>query len=196
MASRDRATIVFGRDIRAARLSLRMSQQHVAALVGVDRSLVSRIELGHGGVVPLETWIAVSGALGLQVDLIPGTESSASDHEGTCRRTVADVASGGGWISTEHPNETLLTRPNERVVVRAWETVTVVAPEIDELHASMDREAANGLVVIPATGANRRRISECRAELRSAFPVSGNRWFVAVVSPGRPSPNAPGILWA
>lgn len=173
-----------------------MSQQHVAALVGVDRSLVSRMELGHGGGIAFDTWMAVCGALGLQVDLMAGAGSLAIDHEGICRRTLADLAAAGGWISTESLDETLLTRANERVVVRVWETVTVVPPEIDVLRASMAREGANGLVVIPATGPNRRRISESRAELRGVFPTAGNRWYVALISRGRPMPNEPGILWA
>ncbi|HET8786821.1 MAG TPA: hypothetical protein VFM38_14370 [Candidatus Limnocylindrales bacterium] len=59
----------------------------------------------------------------------------------------------------------------------------------------MARHVANGLVLIPATGANRRRISESRDTLRGVFPTPGNRWYVALVSDGRRMPDEPGILW-
>lgn len=93
-------------------------------------------------------------------------------------------------------DETLLMRGEHRVVVRVWDLVTVVEPEIARLTQAMQRECGRGLVVIPATGANRRRVSEVRDGLRATFSAPANHWYAALVNDRRRLPDQAGILWA
>lgn len=53
-----------GREVRAARIHLHLTQAGLAARVGVHQTWISDIELGRGACVPLETWVAIGVALG------------------------------------------------------------------------------------------------------------------------------------
>jgi transcriptional regulator with XRE-family HTH domain len=53
-----------GKVVRDRRIRLRLTQAELAARVGVHQSWISRIELGRGRGLPLETWIALGVALG------------------------------------------------------------------------------------------------------------------------------------
>ena len=197
MTSDPVALIEMGRRLRAARLEMRRSQRTVGAHAGVSQAVVSKMELGRGGGVDLETWLSVAGAVGLPLEVGP----SSTDMLARCHRLIADVAESGGWTATMEPGETILARGCDRVVVHAWDPVTVVAYEIDRLTASLEQQRAqgayvSGVVVIPATGANRRRISELRNELRDQFQARGNACYGALVNPRLRMPEQPGILWA
>jgi hypothetical protein len=187
----------FGREVRAARLRMRRSQAKIAAAAGVSQPLISKMELGRGGGVPLATWSTVAGVLGLQLELVPLMDGRA----GPWQRLIVETARSGDWTASSTGDETLLSRGDDRVVVHAWDVVTVVTADADRLMAAMAREGeaggrVSGIVVIPGTGDNRRRVSELRAELRDAFPARANAWYAALVNPHRPMPAAPGILWA
>ena len=84
--------------------------------------------------------------------------------------------------------------------MHVWDTVTVVGSDVARFRASIERERAaagrvSGIVVIPAIGGNRRRVSEVREGLRDVFPARGNAWYAALVNAHRPMPSEPGILW-
>lgn len=198
MASDAEVVVVeMGRRLRAARLRARRSQRAVGKQVGVSQALISKLELGRGSGVDLATWLVVAGAVGLRLEFGPrSTELIAK-----CQRLTVETAESGGWTAIRGSDETILARAGDRVVVRAWDPVTSVAHEIDRLGASVEQQRASGvrvsgLVVIPATGPNRRRVSELRGELREKFPARGNAWFAALVNASRPMPDEPGILWA
>ncbi len=65
-AARRTTTIaaVLGREVRADRRALRLTQSAVAERLGVHQTWISAIELGRGGSVPLEKWIALGVVLG------------------------------------------------------------------------------------------------------------------------------------
>jgi transcriptional regulator with XRE-family HTH domain len=65
--ARHRAQVVaanLGQSVRVGRLRLGVTQGQLAERVGLHQTWISRIELGHGGRVPLERWIALGVALG------------------------------------------------------------------------------------------------------------------------------------
>jgi hypothetical protein len=117
---------------------------------------------------------------------------------------IIDVARSGAWMvssSSRGDDETILARADERVVVHASDVVTVVRADIDRFIAAIERERespgrASGIVVIPATGDNRRRVSELRDELRDTIPARANAWYATLVNRHRPMPSSPGIMWA
>ena len=98
--------------------------------------------------------------------------------------------------------ETVLARASESVVVHAWDVVTRVAARLDMLQASMDRErsgadgaSVRGLVVVPSTHANRRRMTEEQALLRTSVPALAANWYGALRNKHRPVPIDTGVLW-
>lgn len=143
--------------------------------------------------------------------MVRDDQTGCEDRPRRCHRMIVAVAHGGGWSAvttirdgtTQPEIETILARASEVAVAHVWDTVTYVGPSIHRLMASVEREREShpgagvcGLVIIPATGPNRRRITESRDELRTAFPVPGREWFAALVNPRRPMPAGLGILWS
>ena len=59
--------LALGHEVAVGRRRIRMTQQGLAARVGISQSAVSRIERGDGRGTPLETWIALGIALGRPV---------------------------------------------------------------------------------------------------------------------------------
>ena len=100
----DDVALAFGREIRAARLRLRSSQAKLGRSAGVSQQLMSDLELGRGGSVNLDTWIAVTEAVGLRLELTGGDEGGAL----ACHRMVANLASRGGWETAVTTDETIL----------------------------------------------------------------------------------------
>jgi hypothetical protein len=197
MAHEHAAAIELGRCLRSARLKRWRSQRSIAVDAGVSQPVISRLELGGGDRVPLGTWAAVARAVGLQLELSgPAVDNGARWHG-----LVIEAAKSGGWSATSSSGETMLTRSDDRIIVHAWEVVTVVTLEIERLHASIEQEKlrggrVSGIVVVPATGDNRRRMSELRDEVRDVFPSRANAWYAAIVNPHRPMPDDPGVIWA
>jgi transcriptional regulator with XRE-family HTH domain len=197
MAHDPAVAVKLGRRLRSARLNLGRSQRSIAIAAGVSQPVVSRLELGGGDGVPLATWAAVATAVGLELALLGPDPDTGTRW----RRLIIDAAKSGGWSASSSGGETLLTRSEDRVVVHAWEIVTVVTSEIERLRASIEREQrrggrVSGIVVVPATGDNRRRMSELRDELRDVFPSRANAWYAAIVNPHRAMPADPGVVWA
>ena len=191
-------SIVLGGELRAARLADFRSQATLAEAVGVDQSVISRMELGGGANVALATWKAAAEAVGLRLTL-DGTEDG---HARMATHTmVAELARRGGWDATITANETVIGRGDDRAVIHVWEHVTTIRPEVDRFRASVERQRivaarASGIVVIPTIGWNRRRVTELREDLRHEFPAAGNAWYRALVNAQRPMPADAGILWA
>lgn len=197
MAIDHETAVDLGRRLRATRLELVRSQRTIGTIAGVSQPVVSKIELGGGAGVPLATWDAVARAVGLRLDLTP----SSDDRTARWHQLIIEAAHNGRWTASSSRDETLLARADDRVVVHAWDVVTVVGAEIDRLRSSIERERRGGgrvsaIVVIPATGHNRRRVSELRHELRDVFRTRANAWYAALVNPHRPMPAEPGIVWA
>ena len=60
----------FGREIRALRAGLRLTQDQLAEVIGVNRRVIGELERGKG-TVRLEIALAAAQAVGLDVELRP-----------------------------------------------------------------------------------------------------------------------------
>jgi hypothetical protein len=109
---------------------------------------------------------------------------------------IERIATHGGWTAESLSDETILSRADDRAVVHVWLVVTNVAHDIERFRGSLEGQHTSGVVVIPGTAHNRRRVSEIREDLRDAFPARSNSWYAALVNPHRPMPDKAGILWA
>jgi DNA-binding XRE family transcriptional regulator len=204
-----------GTELRRARQRCRMRQVDLAAHIGCSQSMISRMELGGGGRMPLATWAAAAQAVDrrLVVDMVHAGVDAPPQQDAMalrCHRVVTGVARDGDWSAVTEIRsrmghdeiETVLTRMSQSVVVHAWDLVTRVGARLDRLRASMDRERSradgtfvSGLVIVPATHGNRRRMTEENALLRLAVPALAAHWSAALRNPHRPIPIETGVLW-
>lgn len=213
-----RLDAILGDRLRRARLVSQLDQREVGARAGVSQSTISRMELGLGANVPLATWQRVAAAIGggLEADLAPARpEVPQLDVAGRCHELLTELGRQGGWSSvttrvartdgTVHSIETVMVRPRHREVIlaRVWDVIGDVEAAIDELHESVEREQAiHGLewtvgwtAIIPASGTNRRRMTEVEPLLLLAAPMFGARWLNALARESVPMPSRPGLIW-
>lgn len=203
-----------GDRLRRARHGGRWRQADVAERAGVSQATISRMELGGGGSMTLDTWSAVASAAGVRLtaDLrfMPDAPREAAPAARRCHALIADEARGGGWTAvTEIADdviETVLVRPlrSEVAIVRVWDSIASVDAAGRELLSAIELERerrgtavdVGGLVVVLYTTGNRRRVAQARAILREVVPASGARWVNALRHPRLPMPDAPGLIWA
>ena len=177
--------------------------------------MISRMELGGGARVPLATWAAAAEAVDLRlvVDLVEARPDALAHHESLalrCHRTITRGAQVGAWSAVteirsrvgDQVIETVLTRKSESVVVHAWDVVTRVAARLEVLRSSVDRErtrsagiAVGGLIVVPATPGNRRRMTEEHAIFEREAPALAAHWYAAIRNAHRAMPIDLGVLW-
>ena len=210
-----------GDRLRRARHRGRWSQADVADRAGVSQATISRMELGAGGSITLDTWSAVAAATGVRLvaDLRSeaGREPAWPDWEACpataarrCHALIDDEARRGGWTAVTHiagdTIETVLARPvrGEVAIVRVWDALASVDAAARDLLRAIERERelravtidVGGLAVVLYTAGNRRRVAESRPILREAVPASGARWVSALRHPRLPMPRDPGLIWA
>jgi transcriptional regulator with XRE-family HTH domain len=208
-----------GRRVRRARHGTKQSQRAIATIAGVSQSTISRIELGKGGTIPLETWEHVAAAVDLDLADVLHTpfRSAAFDVQLRCHRLVVDRASAGGWLGrtvVDHhdPAEvtTILERPerDEIAVIRVWDVITNVRDGIDSILARMRRERRNdvaldhgakprvgGAVVVVSTGPNRRRLTESAEVAVAGLAIFSLDWWSALGNLRVPMPTGIGTIW-
>jgi len=206
-----------GEQLRRARLTTRLRQIDVAAAAGVSQSLVSRMECGTGGQVPIETWLAIAAAVGADfvADLLTKHAAAIVDEP---RMRMIDLVVGlatlGGWVADRSMvvnaddsirDISLTLRHLERrstAVVRAWDVI----PSTDAVLADLDRavahasdrnaeDAIGGLIVVRPSPSNRRRITEGSEPFDRRFPDSGSRWIGTLTRPTRQRLPPDGMLW-
>lgn len=204
--ARTPADIAFelGQRLRVSRLGEGLTQVEVAERAGTSRSTVSRLELGRGGSVPLDTWAAVGEAAGA------GLFGTPIDRTAVCVAALARLAADGGWdlVGAElgtawfdrpahrYRIRTTSLRPAERVVVRIVTVLTDPAAEHLRLtrsvedHGSMvdHGRAVAGVLVVLRSSSNL-RISG-RASRRSSY-----RWLMAIRDREALMPSWPGLVW-
>jgi hypothetical protein len=201
-----------GARLRRARLRQRRTQDEVATAAGVSQSMISRMELGRGGGIPLTAW--VSAGRGCCVDLFRVVE----EGEPFGLDLILACADAGGWTlaSMDGPVMVLdrpprrvrrslrpLLRHGERLVVSLVDVVTDVDVVIADARCAATaaiRDLPEGwscgaLVVVRWTTANRRRLTESRERIDEAYPDSGSNWIGAVSDPESVMPGRPGLLW-
>lgn len=195
-----------GGQLRAIRQASGVTQHTLAARCGTSQPALSRMELGNGGSAAIDTWSSVATALGLRLeaDLSPPPSTERLDR---LRRLVLDLAEIGGWSShTAEDGLIRLVRPVRREValVATWDVVADVdlgiADFLDSIRHESEHRApdwrVSGVMVIQATGPNRRRLGEMWELVDDVFPDSGARWIGALGSPTAQMPGRPGFCWA
>lgn len=208
---------VMGEWLRRARQRLRKLQSGVAREAGVSQSMISRMELGHGGAVPLATWVKVADVVGLDVMIDTRTAPALAAERvmRRCHQLVVDLAVKGEWSAWTRidaadlaASETILRcmARQEVAVVRVWDVIADVREAVASFDRRLESERhergpdwrVSGFVVIPATGSNRRRLSESVPAFVKAFPARAADWLIALGWPPprpRPMPAKPAMIW-
>ena len=195
-----------GRRLRDARLRRDRSMADVGAATGVSRSTQSRMELGRGGGVALETWVRLAADLG--VDLF----ASVDDRAPAYRSALIRLAASGGWRATGLHGRALwldrparnATRARVRYQAPAERAVIHIAGVLTDFEAEWRwlRQAVGvasdetppgtvvaGLLVIIRSSDNLRRSTNGRWR-RSTW-----RWLSALQEPRSLLPDQPGVAW-
>ncbi len=196
--------------LRGRRHALGWTQATVADRCGLSTSAYSRMELGQGGPVSLDRWMAAAAALDVTLDahLLPPPPTGSADR---LLRLVERLAERGGWSthsagSLDWPLVVRIARPTRReaAVVSIWDVVTDVGESIERLKRAVADETASrpagwrvgGFVVVRACGSNRRRLNEVWYAVDDAFPDSGSRWIGALTNPRSRMPADLALAWA
>jgi transcriptional regulator with XRE-family HTH domain len=209
----DDVAVLLGDRLRRGRHQSRLRQADVGVRAGVSQATISRMELGRGGTIGLDTWARVAAAAGLllsaELRAAPAIDGPAPAAR-RCHALIAETARGAGWtavteITKERIGTVLVRRERGEVaVVRVWDSITSVDAAVDELRFAIARELevrgptvrVGGLAVAIRTAENRRRVTEGRETLREAIPASGGDWILALRHPRLAMPREPGLLWA
>ena len=213
-----------GEAVERGRARRGLTQAQLAARVGVHRSWISRIELGHGRAVPLGLWVA----LGLAIDrplaislsrpLGEVREPADSGHLAMQERLLALARATGRTATFELP-----TRPSDPsrsidVSVRdsrrrilfieeAWNTFGDVGAAV----RSTNRKAAEAadiavtidggppyrvatVWVVRTSSTNRALMAQYPSVFAAACPAPSRSWARALTTTAAP-PDAPGLVW-
>jgi transcriptional regulator with XRE-family HTH domain len=194
-----------GRWLLESRHRRGLRQVDLSELSGVSTSTLSRMELGHGGSVPLRTWLRAFEAMGAELVRRPATRG------GVLLAGLPALLEPGGWqevwrgddiVWFDRPARWITDlrterAPAERLVVSLVVTVTDPANAWDRL-VRAKREARSaapsgvvtgGVLVVPRTSENRLRA-------RGRLPtILGGAWVGAARSPRARMPLRPGLVW-
>jgi hypothetical protein len=201
-----------------------MTRAAFAKHVGVHQSLISRIELGRGRAVPLETWIAIGIVLGqpLAISLSrPLGEVRAvvdAGHLEIQEHLLRLARSTGRAASFELP-----TRPSDpsrsidvgirdvrnRVLIieEAWNTFGDLgaairatnrkSAEAADLAATIDAGPPYRVAtvwIVRASATNRSLLARYPEIVRAAFPGSSSDWVACLTTSAAP-PGDAGLVW-
>ena len=211
-----------GGEIRAARKRRRLTQAALGALVGLSQTTISRLELGLGGGLTVDTWQRVATALDLPLRLELGRDSLADVRDAGHLAIQELILRTGRQAGFERIFE-LATRPanpnrsgdvglrRDRVrwlvLVEAWNTFGDVGASV----RSTDRKLAEaedlatalwgerdhlvaGCWVVRSTRANRALFARYPELFATRFPGSSVGWLATLTTGWRP-PVRPGFVW-
>lgn len=204
-----RVARLLGQATRRARLRLRLTQLEVAARTGISTSVLSRMELGLGHKVPLQTWAMVAAEL--DVDSIwPSLPGPTWGVEAVIR-----LATVGGWLAPAADPNPILRRPQRLVrgpfgprltpcevaVVHVVDVLTNIRFTTHDLDAEVVGARAEaptgcnvrGLLVVLRSEANKRRLAA--GSLGSSDPGHSGRWVAALRDPDIAMPGWTGLVW-
>jgi len=215
---------VLGRSVRDARRRARLTQAQVATRIGVHQSLISRVELGRGGVVALEVWVAIGVALGrplavsLSRPLGEPREPADAGHLAMQERLLALARATGRTATFELPTrsgdprysiDVCVRDDRHRVllIVEAWNTFgdlgaairstnrkVAEALDLAELIGGDRPYGVAAVWVIRSSVTNRGLVRRYPQILRSAFPGSSRTW-VRALGGGSAAALQPGLVW-
>lgn len=212
-----------GDELIATRKRRRLTQDALAARVGISRSRLAAIEAGNGGGAPLKVWFALAEALGryLRFEFARDPQAEVADAAHLAmQELVARVAKAAGWeVAIEAPsriwesNRSIDVRLTDRrtrqiAIVECWNTfgdLGVAARSGDRKAKDEEQRAvaiagsgepfAVGLVwVVRDTKRNRELIARYPEFFDARLPGSSARWLDAVIQRAR-MPSRPGLLW-
>jgi transcriptional regulator with XRE-family HTH domain len=213
-----------GRAVRAARVGLHLTQARLAARVGVHQSEISRIELGGGGPVPLELWIALGVALGRPLAIsftraLGETREPADAGHLAMQERLLELARATGRSGTfelptrpADPSRSIdVCVPDRRyrvlLVEEAWNTFGDLGTamrstnrktaEATDLAATLDDGPPYRVAtvwIVRPSAANRALVGRYPLIFRTAFPGSSRSWARALTA-GGPPPREPGLVW-
>jgi transcriptional regulator with XRE-family HTH domain len=216
--------IALGGAVRAGRMRARLTQEELGARVGLHQTWISRIELGGGQRVPLDTWVRIGVALDQPLavsftrPLGMMRQPADAGHLAMQEHLLALARRTGRAATFELP-----TRPNDpshsidvcvrdsrhRVLIieEAWNTFGDLGAatrstnrkmaEAADLAATIDGGPPYRVAVVWVlrdSAANHDLTRRYPEIFRSAFPGSSRAWVQALAS-GDPPPTAPGIVW-
>ena len=210
--------LALGHEVAVGRRRIRMTQQGLAARVGISQSAVSRIERGGGRGTPLETWIALGIALGRPVAMsfsrsLDQPRGPADAGHLQIQEHVLALARASG----RHGTFELPTRPSDpnrstdvglrddrhQALIQAecWNTFGDLGAAVRSTHRkTVEAETirpgyrAATVWVVRATAANRDLLARYPNIIAAAFPGSSRTW-VRTLTEGIAPPTEPGLVW-
>jgi transcriptional regulator with XRE-family HTH domain len=214
-----------GVGLRESRLALRITQRAASARAGISQSFWSRAESGKATSASLETLAACAAAVNAELaaflQAVPGTDLPRDIEHIRRQELVARTAKLGAWVARpERPIDPLASRSRsidvylERAARREAVAVEIVdllsdvggaLRGLEDKVAALRRERAHGaaepwrvagLLVLRATGRNRRLLAELRTVFASRFPSRSATWLRAIVDPAEPMPAFDGLVWS
>jgi transcriptional regulator with XRE-family HTH domain len=213
-----------GKAVRSGRVRLRLTQAELAARIGVHQSWISRIELGRGHSVPLETWIVLGVALGRPLavafsrPLGEMREPIDAGHLAMQERLLTLARETGRTATFELP-----TRPSDPsrsidvcvrdarhrvlIIAEAWNTFGDVgaaarstarkSAEAADLAATIDGGPPYRVAsvwVVRPTSSNRALLARFPSIFGAAGPGPSRAWMHALTT-AAPAPQAAGLVW-
>src|SRR5262245_9353633 len=213
-----------GTEVRTSRKRRRLSQEALAAQVGLSRSRLADLEGGRGVSVPLETWLALAQVLGryLRFEFArdPLTDLADAGHL-LIQELVIRLAKAAGWEvsfeartggsdSDRSIDVRLIDRRLRRLVIaECWNTFG----NLGAASRSSNRKVADaeskavaiagdgdpfevGLCwIVRDTKANRELANKYAHMFESRFPGSSHAWVRALTVRGEAMPREPGLIW-
>ena len=213
-----------GKTVRTARHRKRSTQAELADRLGVHQSWISRIELGCGQGVPLETWIALGVALDAPLAISfsrpLGELRGPSDagHLAMQERLLTLAHETGRTATFELPTrpadpsrsiDVCVRDKRDRVLIieEAWNSFADVGAaarstsrkraEAADLAATIDDGQPYRVAcvwVVRPSSANRALVARFPAIFAAACPGSSRRWAEALTTRS-PPPKEPGLVW-
>jgi len=191
--------------------------------VGTSRSTISRIEIGQGHGVPVELWVRIASALGLQARFELGRDPLAAPEDAGhlgIQELVLRLARRSGYGGTfelplpaSDPSrfvDVFLRSDTARrlVVAECHNMVGNVGAELRSFERKLalardlavvlgeDGEpyAVHGVWVVRATRRNRELVARYPTLFAARFPGSSRAW-VGALTMGSPPPLEPGLVW-
>lgn len=211
-------TVALGGSVRAGRRAAHLTQRQLGARIRVSQATISKIERGHGGRVPLETWIALGTALDrpLAVSIAPSASERHQPADAGHLRIQEHILSLAAATGRPGTFE-LPTRPDDpsrstdvgirdsrtrvRILAECWNTFGDLGAAVRATHRKSHEAAATWpedriatVWIVAATAANRRLLARYPSIISAAFPASSRAWLRALES-GDPPPREPGLVW-
>jgi DNA-binding XRE family transcriptional regulator len=212
-----------GRDVRAARLRLRVTQEHLAGRIGISRQRVAEIERGLGTGVPTATWVALGIAIRrpLAIGFSRAIEPELTDAGHlACQEFVLGLVQPHGWgrafeLPTRPANPAYSIDVHLRinhvrllVIVEIWNRLDDLGAAVRVTHRKEAEAAAIAAVaggdgepyrvatlwLLRDSAANRALVRRYPAILAAEFPGSSRRW-VDALEHGTEPPGDRGIAW-